>query len=111
MEIDADQLNTKISLKKVGMKMLAGLTWFTVGTSGGLFCAWSWIFGLHKNWGNRVYMTVVRTLLCEVNVWSLRLDCLRSLLLQSFLIPKVLTTVVCSRTQFKTEFVKIMQRH
>jgi hypothetical protein len=91
--------------------MLAGLTWFTVGTSGGLFCAWSWFFGLLKSWCNCVYMTFVMTLPCEVSVWSLRLDCLRSLLLQSFLISKVLTTVVCSRTQFKTEFVKIMQSH
>jgi uncharacterized protein YaiI (UPF0178 family) len=41
MEIDADQCNIKMNLKKVGMKMLTGLTWLTVGTSGGLLCAGS----------------------------------------------------------------------
>jgi hypothetical protein len=41
MEIDADQCNTKMNLKKAGMKMLAGLAWFTVATNGGLLCAGS----------------------------------------------------------------------
>jgi len=52
MEIDADQCNIKMNLKKVGMKMLTGLTWLTVGTSGGLLCAGSWIFGFRTSWGN-----------------------------------------------------------
>jgi hypothetical protein len=41
MGIDADQCNTKMNLKEVGIKMLTGLTWFTVDTSGGLSCAGS----------------------------------------------------------------------
>jgi len=41
MEIDADQCNIKMNLNKVGMKILTGLTWFTVCTSGRLLCAGS----------------------------------------------------------------------
>jgi hypothetical protein len=58
-----------------------------------------------------VYMTFVKNFLCVFSVWSLRLDYFRPLLLQSFPISKVLKKVVCSRKQFKREFVKIMQSH
>ena len=57
------------------------------------------------------YMIFVRTLLYEVSVWSLRLDYFRPLLLESFPVSEVLQTVVCSRKQFKREFVNIMQSH
>jgi len=41
-----------------------------------------------------VYMTFVRNLLCAFSMWSLGLDCLRPLLLQSFPVPKVLEKVL-----------------